>query len=327
MKNFSSLDYLKIDIANCMGMDKCKWEERIEWTCSREAYLEDLVVEAEDPYMMAKAVLAYRTSMSDQETGHNMFLDATASGLQIMACLSGCYQTARQVNLVDTGNREDVYTSVAKQMNALLPVQEHVNRALIKKPVMTHYYCKMDQDTLSEAQKEVFYQVLKNSFTGAEEVKDLIQSFWNPTVLEHKFTMPDGHVVICKVKEMETARIEIDELNHTRMSFRFEANQPSIISSSLMPNVIHAVDGYIAREMVRRANKRNFNLAHIHDSFCASPKYMNIVRQNYINILCEIADSNLLADILSEISGKEIIIDKTTNDLSKYIRNAEYTLS
>ena len=142
MQTFSGLDYLRIDIANCFGKDKLTWDSRLTWFWLNEPYLEEKAIEADDPYMYTKAVLAYRASMRGEEVGHNMFLDSTASGLQVMACLSGCLETAKQVNLVNTGKREDVYNSVAEKMNAILPLSEHVDRAFIKLPCMTHYYCK-----------------------------------------------------------------------------------------------------------------------------------------------------------------------------------------
>lgn len=79
--------------------------------------------------------------------------------------------------------------------------------------------------------------------------------------------------------------------------------------------------------MVRRSKLRGFQLAHVHDAFCASPNYMNIVRELYRNILAEIADSDLLADILSQISGTKVLIDKTTINLSEFIRDSEYAVS
>ena len=327
MQLMSGLDYLRIDCVNCFGKDKLTWDNRLTWFYINESNLEELVDEADDPYMFTKAVLAYRSAMKGEAIGHNMFLDATSSGLQLMACLSGCYETARQVNLVNTGRRGDVYQSVADQMNTILEPVEHVDRALVKPCLMTHFYCKITQETLSELQKQAFYKVLENSFTGAQEVMHLIQSCWNPTALEHSWTMPDGHVVKCKVKEMVNARVEVDEIGHSSFTYRFETNQPSILSGSLCPNVIHATDGLIVREMVRRANKQGFLLAHVHDAFCFIPTYGNKVRQNYIDILCEIADSNLLAEILSQITGSKVTIDKTTNDLSKYIRESDYALS
>lgn len=327
MQTFSGLDYMKIDVANCFGLDKETWDHRLTWFEVNKENLEELVADASEPYLMAKAVLAYREVQKGNPVSHTMFMDATNSGLQLMACLSGCYETAKRCNLVNTGNREDAYGYVADEMNKLLEPSERVTRADIKQPCMTHYYCKTSQESLSEAQEKVFYQVLSKLFSGAEDVKDVIQSCWNPRALEHKWTMPDGFEVVCKVKEMVDAHIEIDELNHSTFTYRFEANQPSKRSSSLCPNIIHSIDSYVVREMVRRSNNKGFLLAHIHDSFVASPKYMNIVRQLYREILAEIADSNLLADILSQILGYKVTLEKDTRDLSKYIRESEYALS
>jgi hypothetical protein len=54
---------------------------------------------------------------------------------------------------------------------------------------------------------------------------------------------------------------------------------------------------------------------------------MNYVRQNYIDIFAQIADSNMLSAIASQISGKRIPVAKLSNDLSKYIRQSNYMLS
>lgn len=327
MQLFSGKDYLKIDIANSYGKDKDTWEQRLTWFDFNEHKLEDLVSFADEPYLMAKGVYSYRATEAGEKTGHNMFLDATASGLQLLACLAGCLTTAQAVNLVATGKREDVYTDVMNQMNELLPAGEHVTRKLIKNPVMVHYYNKMGHEELSELQEEVFYKVLLNAFPGAEEVKDLINEYWNQDALEHSWYLPNGRKAICKVKEMVDARIEVDELEGTTFTYRFEANQCSSKSSSLVPNIIQSIDAYIVDEMVLRAKNQGFQLAHIHDAFTFSPKYGNKVRQNYKDILCEIADMDLLASILSDISGQKIEIDKTIDNLSEYIKESEYPLS
>ncbi len=327
MQTFSGIDYLKIDIANCYGKDKDLWQSRIDWFDFNEVSLEELVPYADEPYLMAKAVYAYRDTMSGIPTGHNMFLDATASGLQIMACLAGCLETAKHVNLVNTGKREDVYTYIADEMNLSLSPMIQVMRKLIKQPAMVHFYNKMSHEELSAEQELVFYEVLLNSFTGAEEVKDLINEYWNPDALEHSWYLPNGRKAVCKVTEMVDARIEVDELDGTTFTYRFEANQSSSKSSSLVPNIIQSIDAYIVDEMVLRAKKQGFELAHIHDAFTFQCKYGNKVRQNYKDILCEIADSDLLASILSDISGEKVEINKTIDNLSDYIKEAEYLLS
>jgi hypothetical protein len=68
-------------------------------------------------------------------------------------------------------------------------------------------------------------------------------------------------------------------------------------------------------------------LVHIHDCFVFSPNYLQIVCQTYREILAEIANSDLLSDILSEISGKYVPVTKHSTDLAKEILNSQYMLS
>ena len=138
MSQFNGLEMLQIDIANCYGLDKLSWIDRLMWVQMHEHELEDLVEEADTPMLYLKAVKALRATQAGEASGHVMFLDATASGLQIMAALSGCKKTARHVNLINTGKREDVYTEVSIEMNNRLQPQCHVDRTDVKKPVMTH---------------------------------------------------------------------------------------------------------------------------------------------------------------------------------------------
>jgi DNA-directed RNA polymerase len=328
MKQFTGLDYLKIDIANTFGLDKESWLDRLLWAEFHEEHFESLIEDASEPLLMTKAVMALRATQRGEASGHNMFLDATASGLQIMAVLSGCKETARHVNLINTGNREDVYVEVANKMNVFLSEEEKVTRSDVKKPLMTHFYNKKNLEEFFDGEQEgAFYQVLSESFTGAEAVMATINQYWNPNALEHTFTLPDGHIAHIKVTEMVNAKIEIDELDHVSFTYRFEANKPSLLGTSLCPNIIHGVDGYIAREMVRRSHSEGFQLAHIHDAFTAHPNNMQRVRELYVEILAEIADSNLLADILSEITGTIVNLTKFSNDLSADILASEYALS
>jgi len=287
MQHFIGLEYLKIDIANAFGLDKESWDERLKWCEAMEGQFEGegVLEQADEPMLYLKAINALRKTEAGLPSGHAMMLDATASGLQIMAALSGCKKTAAHVNMLNTGQREDVYIHIVNEMNFHLPLHEHVNRDLMKKPIMTFFYNKSKHDTLTKLQEEIFYQVLQDTFTGANAVKNLINQYWDEYTLQHKWVLPDGHVACVKVTEMVNARIQVDELNNTTFTYRFEANIPSIRGTSLLPNIIHSVDSYIAREMVRMANDQGFQLAHIHDAFCAHPNNMDKVRINYMLIL------------------------------------------
>jgi hypothetical protein len=53
---------------------------------------------------------------------------------------------------------------------------------------------------------------------------------------------------------------------------------------------------------------------------------MNWVRWQYKEILADIADSNLLDDLLSQIHGVQGTFNKLSNNLGDVIRNSNYGL-
>lgn len=81
------------------------------------------------------------------------------------------------------------------------------------------------------------------------------------------------------------------------------------------------------RDLCREILKWNSSsLLCIHDSFLASPNNMNKVRYWYKEILAELADSNTLQDILTELYGEPVKVNKQCSDLSDYIRQSNYAI-
>jgi hypothetical protein len=70
-----------------------------------------------------------------------------------------------------------------------------------------------------------------------------------------------------------------------------------------------------------------FEIITVHDEFKCHPNNMNHLRQHYINVFAELADSNVLASILSQIHGKPGTFTKLSNNLSTLIYNSNYALS
>ena len=336
---FTGLDMLKIDIANTFGLDKLPFEERISWFDSIidiYKYAELYGHEASEPLLFKKAVLAYEQASIGLPIGHNSFMDATASGLQIMACLSNCESTGLATNLVYNSKRNDPYTLVAQRMMELLPHSPMFEglslpdiRAIVKKPIMTTFYNSTVQPIAifgeDSLELEVYYSVLEELFAGPMAVLRIINSKWNSSALYHQWTLPDGHVAHVKVIAKVDARIEVDELQCANtFTYRFYPNQPSTLGTSLAPNIIHSIDAYIVRELTRRCN---FEVASIHDAFTCHPNNMTKVMDTYRTILAEIANSNLLANILSEITNSDVVLDKFNYDLSSQILTSQYALS
>ena len=81
-------------------------------------------------------------------------------------------------------------------------------------------------------------------------------------------------------------------------------------------------------KLIRKVKaKKSFTVVCIHDEFKCLPNYMNHVRQCYIDILTELADSDILNAMLSDIAGREMNIDKLSNNLSDEIRKSEYAIA
>jgi len=322
MQKIKGIDALRIDIANQFGLDKVTWNERIAWVNSNETKLEEQIKQADKPILYQKAVTAYRKALKGEPIGHIMYLDATASGLQIMAVLTGCKNTALYTNLISPEKRYDLYQVVADRMNLRLKKENQVKRADVKKPTMTHQYGKLSQEEhFSEEQEEAFYSVIQNMFPGPSALLVALTQCWNSKTLQHTWVLPDRHRSYVPVTEMVTTKIEIDELDHTSLYYRYEKNMHSNRSTSLAPNVIHSIDGWITRQMIERCN---FPIVPIHDSFGFHPNKFNEVRQTYLDILTDLHKSDILNQIFMQLGNNKPVVRK---DLTAQLANAEYMLS
>ena len=64
----------------------------------------------------------------------------------------------------------------------------------------------------------------------------------------------------------------------------------------------------------------------VHDSFGSLPSHCNTVRYWYKEICGELADSEMLSFIVSQITGKRVKYVKKSNDLGDLIRNSNYAI-
>lgn len=323
MQNIKPINYIKIAVANAYGLDKSTWNKRINFV--NEMFntntVDECIACADEPVLMQKALNAYDDAINGIPTGFMANLDATASGLQIMACLIGCKKTAEATNLIFNGKRNNAYQYIADEMGSTL--------AITKKPTMTYFYgSKAEPKKAFGEDIDLFINALKEKLPGAYEVMEDNQSCWNPEAYEYEWTLPDGHTSIIKVMKTIQNKIEVDELDHATFTYQHEINEPMKKGVSLAANIIQSIDAYIARQMVSMAQEQGFELLTIHDSFWASPNHMQKVRQNYLNILMNIADSNLLQDILRQITNNpKLEYIKYCDNLSDYMKDSEYSLS
>lgn len=397
MQTFTGIDYLKIDIASNFGLDKEDWDTRIAWVDAHEADLEKKLQEAEEPALYYAGVQAYRKTQKGEPTGYPISLDAASSGLQLLACLTGCEDSARLCGVVSTGHREDAYTVIYQAMCRQIGDTAKIERKDTKKAIMTSLYSSTAEPKRifgEGALLDVFYETMETMAPGAWQLNQALKDLWQPKALSHDWVLPDNFHVHVKVTDNVTRFVQF--LNRP-VQVTIKVNQGTEEGRSLGPNVVHSIDGMIVREMHRRCSfepemlinliqliqegeggesstrkkdklvltlwdhyrksgflsarilenldrenlglvdpqeiweliksmpEQPFEVISIHDCFRVHPNHGNDLRQQYNNLLAEIAGSKLLEYLISQIAGHHIPVTKM-GDLSSKIRVADYTL-
>lgn len=253
-QQFSAREYLQIDIANNFGLDKKNWDDRLAWFKEHEHCLMDLVKQAETPALYYAGVKAWEAVQRGEPIGYPISLDATASGFQCLAALTGDRSAVQLCNVVDTGKREDAYTVVYNFMMAVLGEDSKIDRDAVKSAIMTALYgSKAEPKKVFGKGKllKTFYAVMNHLAPGAWKLNEAFLAMWNPEALINSWVLPDNFHVHVKVMNQEEETVHF--LNKPYSTFR-TVNAPKEDGRSLGANTIHSVDGMIVREMARRCD-------------------------------------------------------------------------
>lgn len=251
-QEFTGKEYLKIDIANNFGLDKENWDTRIVWFDQNESQLHALLKQAEEPALFYAGLVAWEKAQKGEPSGYPISLDATASGIQILAVLAGDRKAAELCNVVDTGRREDAYNVIYKDMNDKTGNTGRIDRKLTKKAIMTSFYGSTAQPKNVFGEGELltlFYDTMVERAPGAWEINESMLAIWDPTKLENSWILPDNFHV--KVKVMKEIGQTVHFLNEP-YDVRYSVNAPIEGGRSLGANLVHSIDGMIVREMGRR---------------------------------------------------------------------------
>lgn len=397
MQTFTGTEYLKIDVAgNFDGkLDKLDWADRIEWTDQNDAQLEALTDQAESPAQFFAGVQALRAAQQGKPSGYAISLDATASGMQILAALTGCQKTGKLTNIVNTGHRVDPYTALYGSMAAQIGAKATISRDDTKSAIMKAFYTSKREPKRVFGEGElldIFFRTLATETPGAWALNEHMEAIWDPEAREYVWQMPDGFTVR---QEVEAERRETVSFLNQPYEVKYRINAPTPKGRSLGANLAHSCDGFLVREITRRAmfkpeqvrkvlddlkgigtstdrpqdeklidiwtryqasgflslrcidfiDRQNaglvdgtkvmeviktlpnkpFKLATNHDCFRVLPNYGNQIRTLYNQVMSEVAGSNMLQDILSQIRRKPEVVNKM-GDLSAQCKEAEYAI-
>lgn len=254
MQKFTGMQYLQIDIASNYGLDKSSWDDRLAWFKAHEHCLMEMLAAAETPALYYAGVKAYEAALAGQPSGYPVSLDATASGMQILAALTGDRKAAELCNVVSTGRREDAYTGVYERMLDTIGEEGKIQRSDVKSAVMTALYGSkaVPKEVFGEGVLlSIFYATMQEVAPAAWELNEAFLDMWNPEALCNSWVLPDNFHV--HVKVMNQVKETVHFLNEPFETFR-QVNAPTETGRSLGANTIHSIDGMIVREMNRRCN-------------------------------------------------------------------------
>lgn len=254
LQTFTPKQYLQIDIANSYGLDKLTWDQRLEWFQQNEHQLMLLLPKADNPAMYYAGVKAWMDYKKGEPIGYPVSLDATSSGIQILAVLTGDKSAAQLSNVLDTGKRGDAYNSLFELMSQKAGTEIKLERKPVKSAIMTAFYGSeaVPRDVFGEGPLlKTFYDTLEEATPGAWEINKALLELWDPKAMKYSWVMPDNFHVHIKVTDqvMENVRFMGDDFT----IFRTE-NRPIEQGRSLSANMVHSVDGFIVRELMRRCN-------------------------------------------------------------------------
>ena len=254
MDYFSPIEYLKIDISNNMGLDKLTWKERIAWVDTHEVELENLVPQAETPALYYAGVKAYRDAQAGIPSGYPISLDASSSGIQLLACLTGDRKAASICNVIDSGKREDAYTAIYAAMLEIIGEDAQVTRNQTKEAIMHSVYGSEASPKRVFGEGillDVFKHTMSEMCPVVWELNKVFLDIWDSTVTSHDWVLPDNFHV--HVKVMNQRKETVHFLNAPYEVFT-KVNEPVKKGRSLGANTTHSLDAMIVREMVRRCD-------------------------------------------------------------------------
>ncbi|KVO83293.1 hypothetical protein WL21_09685 [Burkholderia ubonensis] len=321
--------WMRVNAANYFGQDKLPLDERAQWTLD---HLEGILAVATDPLDDHKAFEFWSTCDSPWEFlaaccevkrvcdfmlangtcegyGSRMVCryDATCSGIQHLAALMKDEKSGVRVNVLPTGNREDIYKAVAEVVMAQVQRDTvnsttaamasawvgKVERKTVKRAVMTTPYGVSERGILTQLIQDGFADHIENGkerYAAADYLTQKIVGALDESIEAPRRAMDYFRSVAVFLEERglplvwdtpsgftgkqayyKTAEKRIDTL-HGKVMLRYEEPvagfKPGKQKLGAAPNVVHSFDAaHLALVCVEMKHRGVRDLAFVHDSF------------------------------------------------------------
>lgn len=319
-----SEEWLAFQAATTFGLDKATMAERLEWVRNNHDLITKVATDpignlsewedVEEPWQfMASCHELYHCCIAcdKQTTGLMVAVDATCSGLQILAGLAKDQSTASLVNVCPSDKPSDAYKAVAEEAKKYLPTELHpwCTRRTSKRTVMTIPYNATKSSSwtyVREALVEQGFEPTKDQVTMVVNaiylsmdaivpgpmrvmrwIKTQVGQYIRSGADHIEWTTPSGFVVNQKRNKKEVECMKLQLMGSTKVTVSVGEGDPCPTrhKSSTAPNLIHSVDASILHETFQRFNGP-FTV--IHDSVLCRATDMatlnRLVRETYTDI-------------------------------------------
>ena len=334
--------WLAFQVATCYGLDKSPMEDRQEWVkdninlitliaCDPYRTISDWE-SAEEPWTFLAACNEYYHCVITKDkkiTSLPVSIDATCSGLQILAGLARDRKTAELVNVTRSPMPQDAYKVVAMESRGNIPerIGKVWDRKCVKRTVMTIPYnakpysnrtyikdallekgIEIEKDELTEtvtAVRNAMHKVVPGPMAVMKWIEDEVSRALARGVSELEWTAPSGFIVRQKImkKKVETLNLQLlgrcvikvatddtDEVDKARHK------------AATAPNLIHSLDASLLHIATMRFKHP---IALIHDSVLCRATDMSIlstlVRETYMHLF---AQHDYLTDFANQIGAE-----------------------
>ena len=359
--------------ANMMGIDKVSFDERVQWIRQRH---DEIIASATDPlghnwwatadkpWCMLAWCMEYQLITSGKQlyTQLPVNLDGRCNGLQHLSTTVRDEATAALVSLVPSDKPSDIYTTVLKAVEQIIPEDSYwhgkLKRSLVKRNVMTTPYNVTREGMKNQLMSEILSESEFNKLTKEDKLRaielrnynydtiigllgktaDLMK--WYNTVareyskrgLQLSWVLPDGFKVIQDIPKTKTKQVRL-ESKTVVINYRIRTDQqePRKSCSAFSPNVTHSMDA-THMAMWLRTLPPDMPVAAIHDSFGMPAPYVHSIGGTIVNKFVDLYESFDIVEAICEDfrskTGEELPPPPTRGNLNlSKIRESIYAFA
>ena len=339
----SAENWLRFQVATTYGLDKETMDDRLSWTYDNEEVISRIAEDpigcrtewevAEEPWQFLAACDEFYHCVIKRDkvsTGLPVAIDATCSGLQILAGLARDKSTAQLVNVIPDEKPQDAYKIVAEKSKPNIPhnLYPYWDRKCTKRTVMTipynakpfsnRSYIKdalkekglddIDKDDLTQtvqAVRDAMYQVVPGPMNVMKWIEDEVSKAIKRGDKQLKWVTPSGFVVAQKIMKKKVEILNLQLLGrcelHVATSDKDEVDKTRH-KAATAPNLIHSLDASL---LCLATMSFNNPIALIHDSVLCRATDMcqlsTLVRQTYMHLF---AEHDYLTDFAKQIGAE-----------------------